>query len=365
MKESGPFVGLFVAAPKGVNGMSRKFATSVAMVLAVFLLSGVACGASAKDPATAKEKSADKPKGASGDKGAAQGKVAAVNGVAISQAEFNKALSRFQLQRNSQEPPSAEEMKEIKSRILQSLIDRELLLQESKRVGVKVDDAEVEAQVDSLKKRLGDDAKLGQMLEKWQFTEAQYRETIKNELLMRKLLEQQLGAKSDVTEAEVKAFYNEHPDVFRAPEQVRASHILVKVEANAKEEDKTKAMEKIKAVQQRVKKGEDFAALAKEVSDCPSKEQGGDLNFFSKGMMVAPFENAAFSMDVGAVSDIVESQFGYHLIKVTEKKPAGIRPFEQVKAPVEQHLKAQKAGQLRAQYIEELKAKAKIETFLN
>jgi len=109
------------------------------------------------------------------------------------------------------------------------------------------------------------------------------------------------------------------------PEMVRASHILVKVDSKATAEEKAKALGKIKDIQKRIQSGEDFAQVAKEVSDCPSKENGGDLNFFQRGLMVPPFENAAFSMNPGDTSDIVETVFGYHIIRVTDKRAAGTK----------------------------------------
>jgi peptidyl-prolyl cis-trans isomerase C len=145
---------------------------------------------------------------------------------------------------------------------------------------------------------------------------------------------------------------------------VRASHVLVKVDKTATAEQKAQALEKIKAVQKRIQSGEDFAKVAKEVSDCPSKDNGGDLNFFQKGQMVAPFENAAFSMKPGQTSDIVETEFGYHIIKVTDQKAAGTMSFDEVKPRIEQHLKTEKMSQELPKYVETFKSKAKIEIFV-
>ena len=102
-----------------------------------------------------------------------------------------------------------------------------------------------------------------------------------------------------MTPEEAKAFYDSNPDVFKTPEMVRASHILVKVDQKATAEEKAKAMEKIKGIQKRIKGGEDFATVAKEVSDCPSKENGGDLNFFQKGQMVAAIRKRRFFIETG------------------------------------------------------------------
>lgn len=350
--------------------LSRRVVWLIVPVLTVFL-SGHALSASTKDAPPKKEKAAETPKPQEKGKTPAAAKdsteerIAVVNGVPLGRAEFDKAMGRFEKQRAAEEKStSPDEIKAMKERILQTLIDRELLMQEAKKAGVKIDDKELDEQVATLKQRLGDESRFKQLLEKWEFTDAQFRDNLRSEMMVRKFVDQQIGAKANISEQDAKAYYDAHPDVFKTPEQVRASHILVKVEPNANEEDKTKAKGKMTAVQERIKKGEDFAAVAKEVSDCPSKEKGGDLDFFSKGMMVAPFEDAAFGLAPGSVSDVVETQFGYHLIKVTEKRPEGTRSFDEVKAPIEQHLKQQRYAELRNKYMEELRSKAKIETFM-
>jgi len=178
------------------------------------------------------------------------------------------------------------------------------------------------------------------------------------------LLDKDLGMKIEVTPEEVKAFYDGNPDLFKTPEMVRASHILVKVDKEASGEEKAKALAKIKAIEKRIKSGEDFALVAKEVSDCPSKDDGGDLNFFHKGQMVPPFEKAAFSLKPGETSDIVETEFGYHIIKLTDRKTAGTMSFDEVKSRIEQHLKNEKMSQEFPKYVETFKSKAKIEIFV-
>jgi len=195
-------------------------------------------------------------------------------------------------------------------------------------------------------------------------TEPGLKDYFASQLVIKKLVDKDLASKIVVTPEEVKAFYDGNPDVFKTPEMVRASHILVKVDKTASAEEKAKALEKIKAIQKRIQNGEDFAKVAKEVSDCPSKDNGGDLNFFQKGQMVPQFENAAFSMKPGQTSDIVETEFGYHLIRLTDTKEAGTMSFEEVKPRIEQHLKTEKMSQEFPKYVETFKSKAKIEVFV-
>lgn len=145
------------------------------------------------------------------------------------------------------------------------------------------------------------------------------RRTALKQYALRKLL-----SSVSVTEEEVKAFYDEHKDAYKEEESVAASHILIA------EEDEALGKEIIA----KIKNGESFEELAKEHSNCPSSQAGGALGEFTRGKMVPEFEQAAFAMEVGEVSDLVKTQFGYHIIKVTDKKEAKVKEFEEVKQMV-------------------------------
>jgi peptidyl-prolyl cis-trans isomerase C len=125
---------------------------------------------------------------------------------------------------------------------------------------------------------------------------------------------------------------------------VRASHILIKADPQADESQKAAARKKIKEIQNKLSKGEDFTALAREYSEGPSGTKGGDLGYFSRGQMVKPFEDAAFTSAPGQVSDIVETRLGYHLIKVTEKKPETIVAYADIKDQLQEYLKQKKGS---------------------
>jgi peptidyl-prolyl cis-trans isomerase D len=141
------------------------------------------------------------------------------------------------------------------------------------------------------------------------------------------------------TQQEIQALYEKNKSMFSTPEQVRASHILLKTEGK----DKAAVKKQAEAVLAKVKAGGDFAALAKEYSEDSSKDKGGDLDYFGRGRMVKEFEDAAFALQVGQTSGLVESQFGFHIIKLTDHKPALTRTFEQVRGQLEDQIKAQKA----------------------
>ncbi len=164
-------------------------------------------------------------------------------------------------------------------------------------------------------------------------------EIFKDSFLANIYLQKEVIEKFTVSEEDMKSYYETHEEEFKKPEMVKARHILVMVEKSASEEEKHKAKEKAEDILKKIKSGDDFVKLASEFSDDTlSKPNGGDLGFFARGRMVKPFEDAAFALKPGEISDIVETQFGYHIIKVDEKKGAEIEPFDTVKDRINQKL---------------------------
>ncbi len=300
-----------------------------------------------------------------GESQSAEQKVAVVNGTVINQAEFDNEMNRFleRLQRTGRFPNDLERS-QIKKRVLENLIARELLYQESQKKGVKVDQKEIEAQLTALKGRFPSEVEFKKALSTMNLTEAELRFQFERDLAIRKLFDDQIGGKSVVSEKESRAYYDSNLESFKKPEQVRASHILIKVDPGADEAKKAEARTKIESLQAKLKNGEDFGALAKEYSEGPSGPKGGDLGFFGRGQMVKPFEETAFTMKPGQVSGMVETRFGYHLIMVIERTPESTLSYEEVKDRLEQYLKQQKAQETIAAYVETLKGKAKIERFV-
>jgi len=300
-----------------------------------------------------------------GESQSAEQKVAVVNGTVINQPEFDNEMNRVleRLQRTGRFPNDLERS-QIKKQVLENLIARELLYQESQTKGIKVDQKEIEAQVTALKGRFPSEVEFKNALSTMNLTEADLRFQFERDLAIRKLLDDQIGDKVAVSEKESKAYYDNNLESFKKPEQVRASHILIKVDPEAEEAKKAEARTKIESLQAKLKKGEDFGALAKEYSEGPSGPKGGDLGFFGRGQMVKPFEEAAFSMKPGQVSGMVETRFGYHLIMVAERTPESTLSYEEVKDRLEQYLKQQKVQEAIAAYVETLQGKAKIERFV-
>ena len=298
-------------------------------------------------------------------KQATEGKVATVNDVVITQAQFDMEMGRVQERfRQSGRSPGQPELAQIRQAVLDNLVARELLYQESKKKGFKGNQEEVDGQLKALKGRFPSEAEFQTALTKMNITEAALRSQIEQDIAIRQFINDTFFDKVSVSEAEIKAYYGNHPQLFTKPEQIRASHILIKVEPQADAMQKDKARKTLKMVQEKLQKGEDFGALAKEYSQGPSSPKGGDLGFFGRGQMVKPFEDKAFSMKTGEVSDIVETRFGYHLIKVTDKQPGSKVAYAEVKERLGQHLKQQKVQQEIGAHVEKLRADAKVETYL-
>jgi peptidyl-prolyl cis-trans isomerase C len=292
-------------------------------------------------------------------------KVAIVNGTVITGEEFNRELSPIK-QRISQQGQkiSPEQLEGIKNEILDNLINLELLFQESRNNVIKVEKEEVDSQMKLLKQKFSNDTEFKNFLSELNLSESALKLKIKKGITIQKFIETQIAQKIKISDKESKVFYDKNPDLFKQPEQIKASHILIKVEPGADEMKKSEAKQKIKNIQQKLNKGEDFATLAKEFSEGPSKNNGGDLGYFKRGQMVKSFEDVAFALKTEEVSDIVETQFGYHIIKVIDKKPEKTVAYENVKKDLAQHLKQEKTNQEVKIYIQKLREKSKIEKFL-
>ena len=230
--------------------------------------------------------------------------------------------------------------------------------------GEKVTDADVDAEIAKIKKQFPDEKIFEEQLKQAGQTPEKLKENI------RTMLQQQLWMKSqvktsDVTEAQAQSFYDSNTKEFEQPETVKASHILFMLKPDATEADVSKQKEAATKAAERATKGEDFGGLAKELSEEPgAKESAGDLGFFTKDRMVPEFANAAFSQKVGDISQPVRSQFGWHVIKVTETKPAGTVPFPEVKDQITGYLKSNSQREAVQAVLKKLKESAKIETFL-
>jgi peptidyl-prolyl cis-trans isomerase C len=295
-----------------------------------------------------------------------------VNGVDITEAELQKIIQpqlEKMAQQNKQLPPSFAQAleKQLRQQILDKMIIMRLLEAKVKESNIVITDEEVTKQIEQIASAQRPPLSIEEVkkiIENQGYTFDDWKNELRKQLAQQKLLSSQLPDNINVTEAEAKKYYDENPAQFEVKEQVRASHILINPTelqpSSDPNQQKAKAKAKAEALLKQIKNGADFAALAKANSHCTSAAQGGDLDFFGKGAMVPPFEKAAFALETGKVSDIVETRFGYHIIKVTGRKDASTTSFKQAKAGLIQNLTQKKRGELASKYIESLKAAASI-----
>lgn len=298
--------------------------------------------------------------------GASAEYVAEVNGAKIKDISLEAAVTNFvENQKMMGIPVKEEDMTELRKDILEELISAELLYQESQRARLGNLDKEINEQFDNIKKTFGSDDEFNKVLKDRGVTAKELKEDIKRGTYIKRFLEEKVYAGINITEEEKEAEYEKNKDRLNVPEHVRASHILVRVAPDANEEDKKAARDKIENLRKTILAGEDFAEIAKENSEDGAAPNGGDLGYFKKGDMVKPFEDAAFNLETGKVSDIVETQFGYHLMKVTDKKPAHKLTYAEVERDLETFLMNKHQREKVVEYIEELRKKANIKRYID
>jgi len=291
-------------------------------------------------------------------------KVAVVNATVITQSALDRDLLAIRKRfTRSGKALKDSQLPAIRKEVLENLINRTLLFQESVKQGVKVDDKLIKKQLADMKKRYDNAADFEKKLDEANLTEKDLKKQILVGMAVQKLIDQKFVQKIKITDEEAKTYYEANIQRFSQPEQVKASHILIKVDPKADKAKTAEAKAKIEKIQKKIKDGGDFAALAKEFSEGPSAPKGGDLGYFGPGRMVKPFETAAFGMKPDEVSDIVKTRFGYHLIKVTDKKAAKQITFDEVQDKLKQFLKQQKVQKEVETYLKQLKESAKIERF--
>ncbi|MEH7009408.1 peptidylprolyl isomerase [Neobacillus niacini] len=273
-----------------------------------------------------------------------------VMGVFLSLAlSKDKAIAKINGDAISKDELYDEMVKQYGAATVEQLIADKIVATEAKKQKVSVTDEDLNKEVDKLKESYGGEDVFNQVLESNNTSVDVLKEDLKNYLTLRKLLEPQI----EITDEELQTYFDENKDSFGEAEQVKASHILVEDEATAKE------------IKQKLTDGADFAELAKEYStDEGSKENGGELGFFPRGTMVTEFEDVAFALPINEISDLVKSDYGYHIIKVEEKKEAKEANFDDSKGVIKETLIEQKMGTEYSTWLEEKKKDYDIENSL-
>lgn len=288
---------------------------------------------------------------------------AKVNGAGIKAATLNTAVNNFiENQKMYGAAVKEEEKDNLKKDILNELVSAELLYQASQKAGLGDLTKEVDTQVENIKKGFGSEEEFQKALKERGIDMKSLKEDIKKGVYINAYLEKNVFSKmSPVTEDQKKQEYETNKDKLNVPDEVKASHILIKAGEKAAPEEKLKAKEKIDALRARLMSGEDFAKLAKENSEDGSATNGGDLGYFRKGEMVKPFEDVAFGLEKDQISPVIETPFGYHIIKTIDKKAAHTLAYEEVSKDIGNFLMNKNKRDEVNKTVEGLKKGAKIE----
>jgi peptidyl-prolyl cis-trans isomerase C len=292
------------------------------------------------------------------------GRIARVNDTDLLRQDLDREMKLVSLKLARQgRPVNDEQLKRYEGDIRETLVNRTLLLQQAQSMGIDVKENLVAKALDEFKAAFKDGAAYNKALEEMGFSEAMLKEQIKKGLTIKALVDQAVLKKVSVSDQQVRAYYDENPNLFRKPEQVKASHILVQVPQDADEAKQATALATIQGLKTRIDNGENFATLAQQYSDCPSKAKGGDLGFFNRKQMVPPFSEAAFALEPGQTSDVVQTRFGYHLIRATEYQAEQTMAFNDVKDAISKRLRQEQEGEKIDAYLEKLKKHADIQRF--
>ncbi len=269
-----------------------------------------------------------------------------VNGYEITEKEFDMALEerRHVLKKNILDKRDVVEVKDI-------LIDGALMLKSARDENTGVEQKDIDEMVNSIKKNFKTEKEFEEIISKTGDTLSSLRERVKRNLMLRNFVLRKFFDETEVSDGDLEKYYNQFPERFTKGEEVRASHILFN------ESDKDTALEVHEAL---TEGGDDFAEKAKLHSRCPSGENGGDLGFFDRGKMVPEFEKAAFETEVGQISDLIQTQFGYHIVKVTDRRAGGKFELGEIKEQLRQSMVNSIVNNKIMNYTQELRKSAEI-----
>lgn len=289
--------------------------------------------------------------------------LAVVNQRSITMEELNHELNRPDIKAaidTLQEQPA--ELEKLRRSVLSTMVDRELLIKEAKASpSYRPDD--VKKEVEGIIQEQGGQSVIQPILSSYGTSWDAFVEDMNDRLTIEKFIEKDLLTKITISDEELKAAFAANPSIYAAPETVRARHILILVTPQASKEDQAKALKRIQDIRKRaVASGADFGKIAADTTDdTASKVDGGNLGAFQRGMMVPEFEKAAFELKVGAVSEPVKTEYGYHIIKVEEHKQSEPPAFEKAKDQVRYQLMANTHDKIVSEKLAQLRAGAKIE----
>jgi len=292
-------------------------------------------------------------------------KVAVVNGAQIEKGEFDGEV--FLIQKTVLglgKPLSCEQVSSIRREVLESMIRRELLYQGARKSGIKSDENAIKRDINSLKQQFSGETEYKNELSRRGINEEVLRARMVRNSLVQKYVDKEFTGKVNVTDKEIHDYYQKNIDFFKQPFQMRISHIFIQSDAKSSDSRKKELRGKAEKILKNLKDDQDFADLAREYSDGPTKNNGGDLGYLRKGQLEKQFESKVLALKKGEITDIIETEYGFHIFKVTDIKPETILAYENVKEKVKKFLVDEKTKQEADEYARKLREKSDVKILL-
>jgi len=292
-------------------------------------------------------------------------KVAVVNGAPIEKDEFDGEV--FLIQKTVLglgKPLSCEQVSLIRREVLESMIRRELLYQAARKSGIKPDENAINKDINSLKQQFSGETEYKNELSRRGINEEVLRARMIRNSLVQKYVDKEFTDKVNVTDKEIQDYYQKNIDLFKQPFQMRVSQIFIQSDPKGGDSRKKELRGKAEKILKNLKDDQDFAGLAREYSDGPTKNKGGDLGYLRKGQLEKQFESKIFALKKGEITDVIETDYGFHIFKVTDIKPETILSYENVKEKVKKFLVDEKAKKEADEYARKLREKTDVKILL-
>ncbi|MFW5828298.1 MAG: peptidylprolyl isomerase [Alkalispirochaeta sp.] len=345
--------------------MSKNRYLAVLLLLAVpaVLFAG---GNREQEEESTPEESTGSQQEAAGDPIQVSEAVARVNGELVSQDEFDSVvesnIARYEAQ--SGESFDQQQLPQLQRQVLDGLVTRTVLEQEADRLNITVGDERFAETLDQFKQQFPDETGYQTALEQQGFTEEEFETELRRQMVIEELIRSQVYDQVEVSEEDMREFYDDNPQYFQQEDQVAARHIIFTTEG-VEASEREALQEELEGIRQEIVDGADFAEMAEEHSQGPSAPNGGDLGTFGRGQMVPEFENAAFELEVGEISPVIETQFGYHILQVTERVPAQTQSYEEAQERIQQFLTEEERNSGAQAYVTELREDAEVEELID
>jgi parvulin-like peptidyl-prolyl isomerase len=287
--------------------------------------------------------------------------LAVVNEVAITQHDLSVEAAQLKAELQFRNRPLDNiDLSQLRNQLIENLIDRELLYQQAQRRKMGIQKRWVALELKKLKQQLGTRSAYQRYLENTGMTENALRDRIEKGLIIRRLLRREVIRQIKVSEAEMQAFYRKHPEYFQRNERIRTRHILIAFSDKDDKVERGNALLRIQSIQLMLHENADFASLALEHSDDPSNVRGGDIGYLERQQLTDNFAKAAFALVPGEVSDIVETRFGYHLIKMIDRIPPSPMTYRSARAKIERTIRRNKEKKATDAYLAQQRRRASI-----